>query len=93
MKTEVYSWRVSSDLKSALDRTARSRRVPVSSILEEAVRRWLDSAEAADEEEQRRLHAAIQPCIGTINDASLLYGGAENARKTIRERILARHAK
>ena len=34
MKTEVYSWRLSGELKSDLEREARLRRVPVSLVLE-----------------------------------------------------------
>src|SRR6266851_2146287 len=41
MKTEVYSWRLAGELKSDLERQARLRRVPVSSILDTAVREWL----------------------------------------------------
>lgn len=46
MKTEVYSWRLSSELKSDLERAARHRRVPLSSVLEEAARKWLSESAA-----------------------------------------------
>ena len=41
MKTVVYHWRLSCKLKSDLQRAARSRRVPISRILNLAVREWL----------------------------------------------------
>ena len=40
MRTEVYSWRLSDELKSDLERESRLRQVPVSSVLEAAVRAW-----------------------------------------------------
>ena len=41
MKTEVYSWRLSAEAKADLEREARFRKVPVSTILDAAVRDWL----------------------------------------------------
>ena len=46
MRTEVYSWRLSGELKSDLEREARLRKVPVSSVLETAVRDWLKKGDA-----------------------------------------------
>ena len=54
MKTHVYSWRLSGELKSQLERAARA---------------WLaqNSAELAEDgDAQRRLHAAAERCFGTI---------------------------
>ena len=64
MKTEIYSWRLSAEAKADLEREARFRKVPVSTILDAAVRDWLKkSGEFGTEEEaQRRLHAAAAPC-------------------------------
>ncbi len=68
MKTEVYSWRLSAGLKSDLERAARSRKVRVSAVLDMAVREWLakNAVDIADDEEQKRLHAAAEPFIGRI---------------------------
>ena len=62
MKTEVYSWRVSSELKQHLEREARRRKASISSILDTAAREWLAKSRAsiADDEEQKRLHAAVK---------------------------------
>ena len=58
MKTEVYSWRLSRELKSDLEREARLRKVSVSSVLETAVRDWLrkSNADVPDDQAQRKLH-------------------------------------
>lgn len=68
MKTDVYSWRLSSQLKSDLERAARRRNTKVSSVLEAAAREWLtrNAADVNDDAEQKRLHAAVAPLIGSI---------------------------
>lgn len=93
MKTEVYSWRVSRDLKSHLEREARHRKVPVSSLLEEAARKWLkESATSVDDDEtQRKLHAAAETCFGVLSGGHS--GDAKNVRRVIRQRLTRRHAR
>jgi hypothetical protein len=93
MKTEVYSWRLAGELKSYLEREARLRNLPVSSILDMAVRDWLMKSGVyarGDEDMQSKLHAAAASCLG------VLAGGnprrAETARKAIRKRLRRRHA-
>jgi hypothetical protein len=90
MKTEVYSWRLSGDLKSELEREARLRKMPVSSVLDLAVRDWLQKsgADVAGDESQRELHSAAENCLGTI--ASGNSRRAETARKTVRGRLQRR---
>jgi predicted transcriptional regulator len=93
MKTEVYSWRLSAELKSDLERAARLRNASTSSILEQAVRDWLRKRriDAADDEVQRQLHAEAASCFG------VLAGGnprrAETARTAIRERLTRRRGR
>ncbi len=93
MKTEVYSWRVSRELKSDLERAARHRRVPLSSILEEAARKWLaeSAASVSDDESQRRLHAAVEPFIGTLS--GLHTADAQSIRKVVRRRLARRYGR
>jgi hypothetical protein len=93
MKTEVYSWRVSTELKSDLERAARHRRVPLSSILEEAARKWLieSAASISDDENQRRLHAAAEPFIGTLS--GLHPADAKSVRKVVRRRLARRYGR
>jgi hypothetical protein len=90
MKTEVYSWRLSRELKSVLEREARVRKLPVSSVLDLAVRDWLKKsrADVAGDEAQRELHAAAENCLGTI--ASGNSRRAETVRKMIRGRLQQR---
>jgi hypothetical protein len=93
MKTEVYSWRVSSELKSDLERAARDRRVPLSSVLEEAARKWLaeSAASVSDDEAQRKLHAAAEPFIGTLS--GLHTADAQSVRKVVRRRLARRYGR
>jgi predicted transcriptional regulator len=93
MRTEVYSWRLSGDLKSNLEREARLRKVPVSAVLETAVRDWLKKGETdlSEEDAQCRLHAAAANCFGVV--ASGNSRRSETARAALRERLKRRHAR
>jgi predicted transcriptional regulator len=93
MKSEVYSWRLSSELKSDLEREARLRKMPVSSVLETAVRDWLKRGDrdVPEDEAQRKLHAAAAPCFGVF--ASGNSRRAETARDVLRTRLRRRHAR
>ncbi|MGA7064079.1 MAG: hypothetical protein WA690_01290 [Candidatus Acidiferrales bacterium] len=90
MKEEVYSWRLSGELKSDLEREARLRKLPVSSVLDLAVRDWLkkSGADVAGDEVQHALHAGAERCLGVI--ASGNSRRAETARKSVRDRIQRR---
>ena len=68
MKEEVYSWRVSTDLKTELKREARRRKISLSAVLDLAAREWLNKARAGsgDEEEQRRLDQAALSSLGAF---------------------------
>jgi len=90
MKSEIYSWRLSPDLKSDLEEAARRERVSVAQLLERIAREWLKARAAAaedDEAEQERLRAIAMQFVGTIR------GGdpdrAAEASKRVRE-LLAR---
>ena len=91
--TEVYSWRVSRELKSDLERQARIRKTSLSAVLNLAARDWLKrSAETiGDDEEQHRLHEAAMECLGAIAGGNPRR--AETARQAIRERLKRRHAR
>jgi hypothetical protein len=93
MKTDVYSWRLSGELKSDLEREARLRRVPVSAVLETAVRDWLKkgTTDVSEDDAQRRLHRAVAACLGTV--ASGNPRRAETTREAVRERLKRRHAR
>jgi hypothetical protein len=93
MRTEVYSWRLSQELKSDLERQARLRKVPVSSILDLAVREWLNKSrlDVAEDEAQHELHAAADRCLGVLEGRNR--HRAETTRETIRKRLLRHHGR
>ena len=93
MKTEVYSWRVSSDVKTSLEQAARRRKISMSAVLDAAARAWLEN-NATDndaEEEQRRLHMAASKWLGAL--ASGNAQRSETASRAVRERLLRRHGR
>ena len=93
MKTEVYSWRLSPELKAELEREAHRRKVPVSALLETAVQSLLRKRrrQETDEEEQARLHAAAKKCFGTIDNPSL--PPSDKVSQAVREKLLARYGR
>jgi predicted transcriptional regulator len=93
MRTHVYSWRLSSELKSDLERQARLRKVPVSTILDMAVREWLKNSarEVSGDEEQRKLHAEAEKYIGVLK--GLDRNRSETVRETIRKKLRRRYGR
>lgn len=91
MKSEVYSWRLSAGLKADLERAARARKMRLSAVLDMAVRDWLakNAQDIADDEEQKRLHAAVERCIGAF--ASGNPRGSEMVRETVRKRLARKY--
>ena len=92
-KSEVYSWRLSSELKGRLESEARRRGASLGRLLETIATEWLKSQdkEGDDEEEQRRLHRALEPVIGAIRGGDRL--ASQNVRARVRERILKRRGR
>lgn len=93
MRTEVYSWRVSPELKSALERAAQRRKLSVSKVLEDAARQWLkqSASDVAEVEEQRILHEAARQCIGAFSGSDSRR--SEDVRQAIRNRLGKRRAR
>ena len=91
MKREVYHWRLPAGMKSERERAARLRRLPVSSVLDMAVRDWLkkNAADRVPDLTQRHLHSAAAACIGILAGASPRC--AETTRRAIRERLGRRY--
>jgi hypothetical protein len=87
MKTEVYSWRVSADIKTGLERAARRRKVSLSKLLDMAAQEFLKSSdsEGDDDETQRRLHKAASESFGSM--ASGDTRRSETASATVRQRL------
>jgi len=92
MKTEVYSWRVSPDLKADLEREARLRNSSLSALLDTVTREWLAARDKNDDAaEQERLHAAARACFGTIKGDGT--PRSENVSRLVRERLRQRHGR
>jgi hypothetical protein len=92
MKNEVYSWRVSTEMKEALERAARRQGKSISQVLEQLVGRWLEKSGAGprDEAEQRRLHQAAARWLGKVRGEDPRR--SERVRENIRERLKRRRA-
>ena len=93
MKTEVYSWRVSTDIKTGLEREARRRKLSLSAVLDLAAKEWLKKSEPGsdDEQEQRRLQQAALKCVGSIAGGDPLR--SENAGHAVRDRLRQQHGR
>ena len=69
VKTEVYSWRVSSALKGRLEDAARRERRSMAALLEELVELQLalkERGQGEDDGRQRELHANAAAYAGVI---------------------------
>jgi hypothetical protein len=92
-KTEIFTWRLTSDLKNTLERRARQEGRSVAGLLDRVVQDWLRNgkSDADDEAEQARLHREAAKYIGTISGNIPSHG--EAARQAIRERLRKQHAR
>lgn len=92
-KTEVYSWRVSPRLKSALEEAAQTERKSMAVLLEEIAEDWLERSrgQGSSDEEDRRLRAAAMKFVGTIRSGKTQR--AEQAGSEVRSRIARRHGR
>ncbi len=88
-KSEVYSWRLTPDLKAQLEQRAREEGIGLAALLERISREWLRAKAAessADEREQARIKAAAMRAIGTLK------GDDPERSERVRERVRARLA-
>jgi hypothetical protein len=93
MKTEVYSWRVSTDVKTGLEREARRRKLSLSAVLDLAAEEWLKKSAPGndDDKEQRRLQQAAMKCFGSLAGDDPLR--SENAGRAVRQRLRQRYGR
>jgi hypothetical protein len=91
MKSEVYSWRVSTELKTGLEREAHRRKMSVSAVLDLAARDWLKKggAETEGAEEQLRIRMAASQCFGALAGGNA--HRSENVRQSVRQRLRRRN--
>jgi predicted DNA-binding protein len=94
-KTEVYSWRLSQEMKSALEEAARRNHKTVAKLLEYIVEQWLRETHPAEndaaEAEQRRLHLTAAKALGSIQGGDPDRSG--RVREELRARIARRHGR
>ena len=92
MKTEVYSWRVSSDLKIGLEREARRRKLSLSAVLDLAAQDWLGRiADNQGDQEQRRLQLAATDCFAAFESGDSTR--SETVRTAVRRRLQRKRAR
>ena len=87
-KSEVYSWRLSPDTKSALEEAARRERRTIGGILHDVVHAWLRDqrrSRRGEDAEQARLHAAAAKTFGVIRGGNPRR--AERVRELVRGRL------
>jgi hypothetical protein len=94
MKTEVYSWRLSIELKAGLEEQARSEGKSVSALLEELASDGLHArrnGQSDDEARQAAIRKRVTASVGTIqgNDPHR----SEQAARLVREVIHRKHRK
>ena len=89
----MYSWLVSSDVKTGLEREARRRKISMPAALDAAAREWLQRSGMANggEEEQLRLHKAASPWLGVL--ASGNAQRSEAASQSVRRRLRLRYGR
>lgn len=88
MKTEVYSWRVSPELKQQLEEAARRESKSLSALLDDAARQWLAQHSPSPEEdaaEQARIHREAAKYIGSIRSGRR--DGSTRVRELVRESL------
>jgi hypothetical protein len=95
MKTEVYSWRVSPEMKADLEAEARRQKISLSALLDKIAGDWLRKhrKRILDEEaEVARIRAAMEKCIGSIAMGGGPYTN-EKVRAVIGEQLARKHAR
>jgi hypothetical protein len=92
MKTEVYSWRVSADVKTSLEREARRRGISVSKALDLAAKEWLKKRDADQDDagRQQELQHGATKYFGAFASGN---SRAETVRQAVRERLRRKHAR
>jgi hypothetical protein len=93
MKTEVYSWRVSAELKSDLECAARQRRISLSAALDLAAREWLSRTDVNEDDldRQQQLHRASEKLFGSITPGESRR--SERVSELMRGRLRRQHGR
>ena len=86
-KSEVYSWRMSPELKAKLEEAARDEQTSLAQLLEKIAREWLTLARpnGDDEQEQQRLQEQAASYIGKMQGRDPQR--AQEASQRVREKL------
>jgi hypothetical protein len=86
-KSEVYSWRLSRELKAILEDEARRRSTSLAEVLDRIVQDWRRRQERPDDDvgDQARRHAAAARSFGRL--AGRHPYSAARTREVIRQRL------
>jgi hypothetical protein len=90
-KTEVYSWRLSRQLKVDLEEAARTEQKSLADLLEQIAREWIERSRqgsGSEEEQHRRLREAAMKFVGAIEGGNP--DRALHARSEVKARIARR---
>jgi hypothetical protein len=94
MKTEVYSWRLSTEKKAELESEARRDGRSLSALLDEITTGWLNerrNGNSDDEAQQAAIRKRALAAIGSVRGGDPTRSA--RARELVREIIVQKHAK
>ena len=92
-KTEVYSWRLDPELKSALESVARMEGTSLARLLDRIAGEWLErEATSRDSlEAQQRTRAKALRLVGSIHGTDP--GRSRNAAQRVKAALARKHAR
>ena len=91
-KSEVYSWRVLPEIKTALEWEARRQRTTVAALLDRMAEEWLAArrvSSGGDDGHQAALHAVAARSFGSIAGGNPRR--SERVHIAVRRRLLKHH--
>jgi|SRR5579862_6241191 len=83
MKTEVYSWRLSTERKAELEDEARRERTSLAALLDQLTAEWLSarrSSRNGDEAEQAAIRKRAAAAIGSVSGGDSLRSSQASQR-------------
>ena len=92
-KSEVYSWRLTPELKKQLEAAARDEKTSIGTVLDRVLRKWLAKrplSEEDDAEQQRRLRERAMKAVGTVSIGLGPYTN-ERVREVMGEQLEKKH--
>jgi hypothetical protein len=94
-KSEIYSWRLSTRLKTELEAAAKAEKASIDTILDRLVRAWLAKRTPSEEGEddagqQRRMRERLLKAVGTVSVGGPSATNAE-VRKVMGEYLEAKY--